>query len=851
MVFKAFLIGYDTFDLNYCKNDLKFMRNGLLAHGFSIIIAEKKNPPKILKSDLITQLDAFLDSCNSTDTIIIYFTGHAYAPKGELLLLLSDEINKINSSSIKLSYLTGAIESCNAKNKLLILDCCHALSEIADWRPPQSEVYRILAASGRLEKAKEIEKFQSSFLTYQIFRGLTENYYDIVKGDSELTVNELYNWILDESKKYNRTHDDIVPLPKLLGNQGNDFPISESKVDSLPIQFRIYLSQLYNCFSDCNRACFGRYPWCRMTLESNQVNTNYVIPRIKYSEGGFIFEDRLDIFFDHWLHRTENHLAILGDSGMGKSSACIFLASHLAYQFLQRDYSVQKIPILLSLESLVSHNLLGKDIKTIMSLLLFINVDSSLIDRFVNEGRFVFILDGFDEIADKADHSRIVKNLNNLDPILFSKCKTVLTCRTHFFVNQEQIEQVLIGGSNAGTELYALFKERTTAFNIVELQDFSVDEIKRLITNISNEQPDEIWSTICGLYNLEDLSKRPILLILILKTLPNLKISNSPINRAEIYRTYVEFWLTREAGRIETDIDITRKEKFIESIAIELWKRSLVSMSYVELQTNIRNEYSDEIFSNIDFLMRDYDTRNASFLNRDDDGYYKFMHKSFMEYFTASYLVRSINSNKEGMESWNIKWFDKEVASFISELLQQKRFNNKINIIIAFSLGELQKTFQWNILHTLSLLKKDIFNQHGGSDNIENIIMRSERENNAVILRQYCRIISRFGDEQKARLLIRKIIEIVRENEGQNIDNNNTYINYYYGRTSACEALINHLSVPYAKYDRELHVYVLGEIGEKRHILKLETIIQGWDDPQEINLAKEAINKIKRRETSE
>lgn len=291
-------MGYNTFDLRYAQNDVKLIRNALRMHGFAIITPKQSSAPPETKATLVSLLDDFLDSCGSSDTALIYFSGHAFAPKGELLLLLDDDLKRLNASTIRLSYLISAIENCSARNKLFILDCCHALSEISDWRPPQSEAYRILTASGRLEKAKEIDSLRSSFLTYQIYRALTECYSEITQDGVYLTVNSLYKWILAQTKKYNIDHSESVPIPKLIGDVGNDFTLCSLRDRVLPIQITKYLSQISYCFSGCNRECFGRFPWCRVTSELGLINSYYVIPRIRYSkDGGIISTQRLDVFF--------------------------------------------------------------------------------------------------------------------------------------------------------------------------------------------------------------------------------------------------------------------------------------------------------------------------------------------------------------------------------------------------------------------------------------------------------------------------------------------------------------------------------------------------------------------------
>jgi len=197
-------------------------------------------------------------------------------------------------------------------------------------------------------------------------------------------------------------------------------------------------------------------------------------------------------------------------------------------------------------------------------------------------------------------------------------------------------------------------------FLALKLQEFTEKEIYKFITNLYHEKAVKIWDTIKSIYNLQDLSKRPMLLVLILKTLQSLAIRKDELNRSDVYNAYTEFWIRREAERIETDINVKIKESFMEDISLEMWRRNVVAIHNEELQSKMRLKYAGEIRSNVDIHIIDYDTRNASFLNRDQAGYYKFMHKSFQEFFLGKKCVKALRIDGKGMNCWKYKWFDKE-----------------------------------------------------------------------------------------------------------------------------------------------------------------------------------------------
>lgn len=840
-------MGYNTLDLRFAREDARIVADALRLRGHHVTLAEASDGTSAAKPALIDLLDRFLDSCGSSDTVLVYFSGHAFAPKGELLLLVSDDLKNINASSLKLTYLTSALESCGARNKLLILDCCNALADLSNWRPPQSEAYRLLTASGRLEQAKEIDSYGASFMTYHIVRALTDEYSALLGNDDAITVNTLFSWLVLKAAAHNGRGADQVPVPKLMGNQGADFNLTIDSSPRLDRRLMEYVRQLRYCLSDCaSVGSSNRFPWCRAVVEIGSLESRYVVPRVKRADHrGSIVEAGLEDLLCAWLaDETRLHLAILGDSGMGKSSACIFLSDILLKRLADAS-DKPVVPVYLSLDILVRKGLLGADIASILRTLPIVGMTDREVDDLLRLGRFVFILDGFDEIADRADHGRIIRNLRHLDPFLTSRCKVILTCRTHFFVTNDQMEQVLAGRTGYGTELYAAFRQTSPEFLIVELQEFSEHEIREVIDKAEEIDANDAWSTIQRLYNLQDLAKRPLLLHLILQTLASLSSSSDQVNRASIYEAYAGYWFHREMARVDSAVDAEKKSLFVEHLAVEMWANHVTSLAYVELQQRVRVEYAHDILALADFYSKDYDTRTSSFLNRDGDGTYKFMHRSFLEFFAARFLVRQLSQDLHSLSYWDIRWFDREVARFIAEILEAGHAVRAMQRLVEFSLMAEGRVLVWNLLHVLSLLNERQFLESVGNSVLARLISRAEREQEAVILRQYCRIIAKFGDRQAAERLIEKILGIVRADPVQNVDNNETYVNYYYGRESACSALLAHLAAAEAKYDRRLHVYVLGQLGDRNHAQLLEEVVSKWTDRGNVLLAQAAISNMR------
>jgi hypothetical protein len=220
MAYKAFVIGINTPGLKYCDRDAALIEDALSRHGYDVYVINREKGRYEILQEFVTNLS----KCLKVDTVIFYFSGHGWVDKGELFLITkghgSDEFSKIPVVEI-----LGPFSRCFAKNKLIILDCCHAARVGASWNNPQpSEVYRILIAANPLETAKEIEDLGSSFLAHSIHLALTKPSKNILdKGTIRLS--SLSRWLREQADLYNGTSPEKVPQPYLIGSDKADFEV--------------------------------------------------------------------------------------------------------------------------------------------------------------------------------------------------------------------------------------------------------------------------------------------------------------------------------------------------------------------------------------------------------------------------------------------------------------------------------------------------------------------------------------------------------------------------------------------------------------------------------------------------
>ena len=105
------------------------------------------------------------------------------------------------------------------------------------------------------------------------------------------------------------------------------------------------------------------------------------------------------------IFRESNYITIIGDAGSGKST----LLKHMFLSSINDKYA---IPLLIELRYL---NEFEGDIETFICEKIFeneISQNDEILIRLLKKGKFLFFLDGFDEIISSV-RSKIVKNLNS------------------------------------------------------------------------------------------------------------------------------------------------------------------------------------------------------------------------------------------------------------------------------------------------------------------------------------------------------------------------------------------------------------------------------------------------------
>jgi formylglycine-generating enzyme required for sulfatase activity len=198
--------------------------------GFEVVTPSRTADPW----DLRRAMDLAAARCEPGDHFICYFAGHGVLDDdGELFLVWHETADDYRTSAIPCEHLLSTIRRCRARNRLLILDCCHAggaLSRDVGGVPFEQLAsiagasHLILMASGRLEKVREFEALSGGFLTAKICEALGPRFHQAdTNKDFRLSIDEMMAWLRSTAREFTEEQRTVFAMPRLYGEQAGEF----------------------------------------------------------------------------------------------------------------------------------------------------------------------------------------------------------------------------------------------------------------------------------------------------------------------------------------------------------------------------------------------------------------------------------------------------------------------------------------------------------------------------------------------------------------------------------------------------------------------------------------------------
>ena len=401
-------------------------------------------------------------------------------------------------------------------------------------------------------------------------------------------------------------------------------------------------------------------------------------------------------YVDDFLKSEHSALLILGDYGSGKTSFCYTYTLKLLDKFIQGKSRF--LPVFIKLRGY--NKAVGiKQVLTdyFVNVLGINNFNMVLLKLLIKNMNVVFIFDGFDEIAKKVDFDIKYEVLKEICNLAEKETKIIVTCRPNFFQNESEFKQIFQNSHfqfEPGDKPLPEFIENSIAeLDLSQIKDYIKsyqNELKKFDISIT-----EVLQTIANTHDLADLAKRPFLLYMILNTLPELLKEGSgekklKINAYRLYVVYTDNWIKREDRKNKTLIKKREKELFCKELAFELYVSNSISLSYKDFPVAIKKYFKYvERIEDVDYFT--HDIQSCSFLTSDRSGDFKFIHKSFMEFFVADRVIRKLSElfEKSKKRETRIKYINDylgktylsmEICLFINDMINYEGNNTIKNV---------------------------------------------------------------------------------------------------------------------------------------------------------------------------
>ena len=415
-------------------------------------------------------------------------------------------------------------------------------------------------------------------------------------------------------------------------------------------------------------------------ISSYYIPLNFHIDKSQTHSGG------LEEFIFRWLD-TQNDirpLAILGSYGLGKSTFARYLSYKIAYYY--KENQINRIPILIRLSDISSEQslegLLGKHFT---SNALIPNYTFESFMALNEHGRFIILLDGFDEMKQTLSWDEFKYNFKQINRLVIGESKIIILGRPTAFMNDREHLYALHGrrfdmwNNEVKEENYPDYKEiYLTPFDVDQIEDFftkfftykkshSATSDKNKYLNLMNKSIHQIAKG-----NIVDIAQRPVQLKMLAEILPQWGGNLRDMTTGLLYSEFIDLIIEREQEK-HVRLKFRKKErrKFAQEIACWLWKeRKEMSITAENIPDQILRNYR-KANENLEAIRRDL--VSACFLERKLGSSLYFPHRSFQEFLVAEGIVEGLSSGKMNISEAD-KLITPEIADFLSEIVGYKTF---------------------------------------------------------------------------------------------------------------------------------------------------------------------------------
>ncbi|MFI9202294.1 TIR domain-containing protein [Streptomyces sp. NPDC053048] len=322
-------------------------------------------------------------------------------------------------------------------------------------------------------------------------------------------------------------------------------------------------------------------------------------------------------------------LLLLGDFGHGKTFALRELARRLPGEL------PHLVPLLIqlsaldkahTLDGLVAAHLAGHGVDTI---------DLRAFRYMLRQGRIVLLFDGFDELVNQVSYDRAADHLQVLLDAAVDSAKIVVSSRTQHFRSRAQVLTAL--GERVG-----LLPQR----RVLAVQEFTPQQIRSYLVNRYGDEhaADRRVRLLEGIPDLLALCRNPRLLSFVAdldhERLRAVAGAGRALSPAGLYEEVFTSWLRFEERRGQgapgspPGLTLAQLWRAVTTLALRLWESGESALRLDELH-DVAEVLTELAGTRMSVPQAAHAVGSGSLLVRTDDGLFRFIHGSVVEWLVA------------------------------------------------------------------------------------------------------------------------------------------------------------------------------------------------------------------------
>lgn len=313
---------------------------------------------------------------------------------------------------------------------------------------------------------------------------------------------------------------------------------------------------------------------------------------------------------------NERVYMVLAGSGMGKTTFMVNVFCHYVKQNMTRKGMNLDIRLL----RLDDEKVL-EDIKKISE------------DGSIKPDKTILLLDALDE--NRYASENFLEFKHKLEDAMEPFGLVMITCRDQFFDNEKSIPTL--------TNWVSVTKDKNLiSYNKIYISPFSDEDIKKyLALKYKNRTKRKQASQIAE--KCKVLMARPLLL----SYMDDLLDGNFEFKTIyEIYRVLIDKWLQREVNKIQSEEARCEQKKMLYRFSVRIART--IYENWKDTKSMLLNpEQMEDFMTRFNYSKVPYELKRRSLINRNVSGYYKFAHKSFLEFFLAQEYYHNPTSDFE------------------------------------------------------------------------------------------------------------------------------------------------------------------------------------------------------------